>query len=219
MTDLERTIQYNFRAPSLLRRALTHTSYANETPGVDSNERLEFLGDSVLGFITTSTLFERRPECAEGELTRLRASYVCEGSLAKAAQSIGLDSALLVGRGEQLAGGQRRPSIMADAFEALLGAIYLDGGLEPSRAYVQTFLLDIHVPPEVEDFKTVLQERSQRHGVAPVYQLSGESGPDHEKVFVVTVSIADKTLASGTGRSKKAAEQDAARQALPLLPE
>lgn len=219
MTELEQTIGFSFRNPALLRQALTHTSFANENTGADSNERLEFLGDSVLNFIVTTTLYARRPDCAEGELTRTRASYVCEGSLAQSALALGLDKALLVGKGELLAAGRRRPSIMADAFEAVLGAIYLDGGVEPARRYVEEFLLSVHIPPAIEDFKTALQEKTQRRGESPVYTLTGESGPDHEKMFIVSVSLAGNTLATGSGRSKKAAEQDAARQALPLVPE
>lgn len=218
MNALEKTLGYAFRNPALLRTALTHTSYSNENPGTPSNERLEFLGDSVLGFLTATELFERHAAFAEGELTRMRAAYVCEASLAQAAAALGITDVLLVGRGERLDGGRRRPSIMADAFEAVLAAVYLDGGLEPARRCVLNFLLDRELPSSVSDYKTMLQELTQKNGgPAPEYILTGESGPDHNKLFEVAVRVGGKPLGSGSGRNKKAAEQEAARQALETL--
>ena len=197
---------------------MTHTSYSNENPGMPSNERLEFLGDSVLGFLTARELFALHKKHAEGELTRARAAYVCEGSLAGAAEWMGITEALRVGRGESTDGGRKRPSIMADAFEALLAAVYLDGGLEPAGRIVNTFLLEKAPPLSVTDFKTALQELTQRDGgQPPSYSLAGETGPDHNKTFRVEVCLGERHLGSGTGRSKKAAEQEAAREALETL--
>lgn len=218
MTELEKTIGYTFRNPTLLQTAMTHTSYSNENTGMPSNERLEFLGDSVLGFLTASDLYEANSMYSEGDLTRLRAAYVCESSLARAAESIGVDRALMVGRGEQNEGGRHRPSLLADAFEALIAAIYLDGGMTPVQSFVRGFLLSKGIPAENTDYKTALQELTQRDGGSPpVYCLSGESGPDHSKTFEVEVAVDGRVLGRGSGRSKKAAEQEAARRAMEVL--
>lgn len=218
VTELEKIIGYTFKDKGLLKTALTHTSYSNENPGTPSNERLEFLGDSVLGFLTATELFSQHKKFAEGELTRARAAYVCEGSLASAAERMGITEALLVGRGEHLDGGRKRPSILADAFEALLAAVYLDGGLEPARKYVKDFLLGKGLPESASDFKTALQELTQRDGgQPPSYVLVGETGPDHSKTFEVEAFVGERRLGRGAGRSKKAAEQEAARAALETL--
>lgn len=218
MTDIEKTIGYAFRNKKLLSTAMTHSSYSNENPGMHSNERLEFLGDSILGFLTAIELFALRKNFSEGELTRARAAYVCEGSLAGAAESLGITEALRVGRGEDTEGGRKRPSIMADAFEALLAAVFLDGGIEPARKLVKDFLLERIPPKSVTDYKTALQELTQKDGgLAPAYILTGETGPDHNKIFAVEVFLGEKRLGNGEGKSKKTAEQEAARKALDVL--
>lgn len=226
LKQLQEQLGYTFRDESLLRSALYHSSYANEhrAEHVLSNERLEFLGDAVLGFVTAEFLFRRFPDAPEGELTRTRAALVREESLFEVAQALGLGECLLLGRGEESGGGRSRPSILADATEAVFAAVYLDGGMEAARALIHRVLLekgDIAVTESRRrDYKTELQELVQRkpHQVLR-YALVGQSGPDHAKVFTVAVYLNDLPVGEGTGRSKKEAEQSAAAAALQALTE
>ena len=222
MTDLEKKLDYRFRDQSLLHTALTHSSYANEnrSEGAVCNERLEFLGDSVLGVLVAGRLYHRQPEMPEGEMTRLRADLVCEQSLADVAEELELGQALRLGRGEEHTGGRKRPSILADAVEAILAAIYLDGGFEVAQRFVDRFVLSRADAGKknVGDYKTQLQELvQQRSGQVLTYPLLGEEGPDHDKTFTVQVALNGEILGVGRGRTKKQAEQAAARQALSAL--
>ena len=217
-------IDYKFKDVSLRQKAMTHSSYANEHHGthLDCNERLEFLGDSVLGFVTADYLFTHYPELPEGELTKLRAAVVCEGALCEIARELGIPEEIRLGHGEENGGGRKRPSILADATEALLGAIYLDGGIEPARAFVLRFIphkVDVAIAGGAfKDYKTMLQEIVQKNKQETLeYRLAGQSGPDHDKHFVVAVRFNSDRVARGEGRSKKAAEQHAAKEALKLL--
>ena len=219
--QLEERLGYRFNDPSLLRGALYHSSYANEhrTMGISSNERLEFLGDAVLGFVSAEHLYRRHPDLPEGELTRIRAALVCEESLHEVAQSLQLGDFLLLGKGEESGGGRRRPSILADAVEAVLAAVYLDGGIDKARELIHRVLLDKEQEQVVEsrrrDCKTELQELLQRKPNQELhYALVSESGPDHAKVFAVAVTLNGQTIGLGSGHSKKEAEQSAARSAL-----
>ena len=218
MDQLEQKIGYRFRNKKLLRQALTHSSYANEKKlgKLGCNERLEFLGDAVLELISSDVLYARFPQIQEGELTKKRASLVCEPSLAYCARQFGLPEYLLLGRGEDMTGGRMRDSIVSDATEALLGAIYLDGGFERAREFVLKFILNyIERKQLFYDSKTILQELVQEDGKQPVeYVLTGESGPDHNKQFEVEVRINGIPAGNGAGHTKKAAEQAAAYQAL-----
>ena len=224
MQALEEKLQYHFKNPALLEEALRHSSYANEHRGANffSNERLEFLGDSVLGFVTAEYLFAKHPTAPEGELTRIRAALVCEESLHEVAQKLELGRYLKLGNGEEAGGGRTRPSILADATEAVIAAVYLDGGLAAASSLIHRVLLDCEREEVVEerrrDYKTVLQELVQRKKDQVLcYELIGESGPDHDKHFVVAVRFNSDKVARGEGRSKKMAEQHAAREALKLL--
>ncbi len=217
--DLETAIGYRFSNLSLLQNALAHSSYANERwhDSLKSNERLEFLGDSVLGMLVAEHLYRSFPGRPEGELTRMRADMVCEKSLARIAGRIGLGAHMLLGRGEEQGGGRSRESILADAVESVIAACYLDGGMEAARQFVDRFVLD-HVPAAGlanVDYKTTLQERvQQKRDQVLSYALTGESGPDHDKKFAVEVSLNGQVIGAGVGSSKKRAEQDAARAAL-----
>lgn len=218
---LEAALGYTFRSTALLRDALYHSSYANEHrgAGISSNERLEFLGDAVLGFVTAEHLYQKHPDLPEGDLTRIRAALVCEESLHEVAQALALGEHLLLGRGEEQGGGRRRPSILADATEAVFAAVYLDGGMEAARGLIHRVLLDKEREEAVEerrrDYKTELQELVQRRSDQVLrYELTGSSGPDHAKVFSFRVSLNGREIGTGTGRSKKEAEQAAARSAL-----
>ena len=226
MEELERILEYRFRDTGLLENALTHSSYANENRdgGSVSNERLEFLGDSVLGMVTADHLYRSYPDLPEGELTRTRAALVCEGSLYRVAKQWGLGNYLRLGRGEESGGGRERVSILADAVEAVLAALYLDGGVGTARRVIHAFILS----PEAElgaaavnrDYKTALQELVQRKsGQSLTYRPAGESGPDHAKTFVVEVLLNGMPLGRGEGRSKKEAEQMAARTAVARMEE
>ena len=224
MQALEKALDYSFRRPELLREALRHSSYANEHRGEEavSNERLEFLGDSVLGFVTAEFLFAEHPDAPEGDLTRIRARLVCEESLHEAAKRLGLGPCLSLGHGEEAGGGRERPSILADATEAVIAAVYLDGGMEAARSLIHRILLDGDREARAavlrRDYKTSLQELVQRKPNQGLqYRLTGESGPDHAKTFTMTVSLNNEVLGAGTGRSKKEAEQQAARSALERL--
>lgn len=224
MEILEKKLGYTFRDPSLLRAALYHSSYANEhrAAGIRSNERLEFLGDAVLGMVTADYLFHRHPDLPEGDLTRIRAALVCEQSLHEVAQRLGLGEYIKLGHGEELGGGRKRPSILADATESVFAAVYLDGGMEQARRVIHYVLLDREREEAVEerrrDFKTELQELVQRRSDQKLsYEMVGASGPDHAKVFECCVQLNGEVIGSGTGHSKKEAEQAAACAALAEL--
>lgn len=223
MTQLEKNIGYSFKNKALLTQALSHSSYANEKKGISgSNERLEFLGDSVLSVIVSEYIYQYFPDLPEGELTKIRAALVCEGSLCTFSKELNMGEALLLGKGEQQNGGRTRASILADAFEAVLAAIYLDGGMEPARRHVLRFIeREIQAHHEhFADYKTVLQEIIQRNPEEELaYVLAGESGPDHNKTFTVNVMLNSNIIGTGTGHSKKQAEQLAAKQALELMGE
>ena len=220
--DLETAIGYQFRNVQLLQNALTHSSYANERwhNSLLSNERLEFLGDSVLGMLVAEYLFRTFPNRPEGELTRMRADMVCEQTLAAAANRIGIGEHLLLGHGEEQGGGRNRNSILADAMESVIAACFLDGGIEAALKVVQKFIL-VEVPVRKMhnvDYKTQLQELvQQKKNQVLTYTLVGQSGPDHDKQFDVEVSLNGNAVGRGTGSSKKRAEQDAARSAIEQL--
>ncbi len=223
--DLETALGYKFQNITLLQNALTHSSYANERwrDSLASNERLEFLGDSILGMITAEYLYRTFPKRPEGELTRIRADLVCETTLARIANQLQVGSYLLLGKGEEQGGGRARPSILADAMESILAAAYLDGGFPAARQLVHRFLL-ADVPAEHlrnVDYKTLLQELVQQHKNQVLqYTLTGESGPDHAKEFQVEVTLNGTVVGAGGGSSKKRAEQNAAHQAIThLFPE
>ena len=222
LSDLEKAIGYRFQNIALLQNALAHSSYANERwhDSLLSNERLEFLGDSILGMTVADYLYRNFPDRPEGELTRMRADMVCETTLAAVANRIGLGQHLLLGHGEEQGGGRARPSILADAVESVIAACYLDGGFESAAQFIRTFILcDVPVKRlHNVDYKTTLQELVQRKKDQVLsYTLTGESGPDHDKQFCVAVSLNGKTVGEGIGRSKKKAEQDAARVAIEKL--
>lgn len=223
MDKLESKIGYTFKNQALLELAITHSSYSNERGQgrQGCNERLEFLGDSILGYFTAEYLFHRYPDKPEGEMTKLRAELVCEQSLAHVAEKLGLGAYLRLGHGEELGGGRARPSINADAVEAVLAAVYLDGGAQAAKKYVYDLILtgaDAAAREGSHDYKTILQEQVQRGGASsPTYRMAGESGPDHCKVFYAEVLIDGAVCGSGEGRSKKEAEQSAARDALKRL--
>ena len=219
--ELEQHLDYTFHDLRLLRAALYHSSYANEhrAQSVSSNERLEFLGDAVLGFVSADYLYRKHPDLPEGELTRIRAALVCEDSLHEVAQRLHLGDFLMLGKGEESGGGRHRPSILADAVEAVLAAVYLDGGIDEARALVHRILLEKEPEQVVEsrrrDCKTELQELVQRKPNQELrYELVSESGPDHAKVFTVAVMLNGQVVGLGSGHSKKEAEQSAARTAL-----
>lgn len=216
---LVETLGYTFRDPERLEQALTHRSYVNESRGARArdNERLEFLGDAVLDLIVSEALMERHPEAREGELSKLRARMVSEVALARVADRMGLGAALRLGRGEEMSGGRHKASVLADGFEALIAAIYLDGSYDAARRVVLDFIE--FAGPEDVDAKTELQHRLQeRLKKTPRYRLIEELGPAHDKTFIVEVTLDDEPLERGTGRSKKEAEQRAAANALAALP-
>lgn len=224
MRELERKLNYTFRNPALLAEALSHSSYANEhrAEKLNSNERLEFLGDSVLGFVTAEFLFAKHPDMPEGDLTRIRAALVCEQSLYEVAQQLQLGRYLRLGRGEEAGGGRNRTSILADAMEAVFAAVYLDGGIGEASQLIRRVLLDVEKESVVEerrkDFKTALQELVQRQADQVLtYRMIGEQGPDHAKIFSAEVLLNGNRLGTGEGRSKKEAEQAAAKYALQVL--
>ena len=224
MQELEKKLNYIFRNPALLSEALSHSSYANEhrSAGMCSNERLEFLGDSVLGFVTAEFLFARHPDLPEGDLTRIRAALVCEQSLYEVAQKLSLGTHLKLGKGEEAGGGRQRTSILADATEAVFAAVYLDGGIQAASDLIHRVLLDAEKETAVEerrrDYKTALQELVQRQADQVLtYRMAGESGPDHAKTFAAEVLLTGEVAGAGTGHSKKEAEQAAAKAALTAL--
>ena len=219
MRDLQKTIGYQFKNLSLLENALAHSSYANERyhNSLMSNERLEFLGDSILGMIVADHLYRNFPDRPEGELTRMRADMVCETSLAVVANRLELGKFLILGHGEEQGGGRERNSILADAVESVIAACYLDGGYEAALGFVKRFVLtDVPVVKfHNVDYKTVLQEKvQQKRNQTLTYHLVGEEGPDHDKRFVTEVRLNGVCLGSGSGSSKKRSEQDAARIAI-----
>ena len=223
MKELETLIDYNFKNKKLLQQALTHSSYANEHRGsnIKHNERLEFLGDAVLSIVVADYIYANCPDLPEGELTKLRSVLVCEKTLFKFGKTIDLGSFLYLSKGEKNGGGDKRPSIVSDAFEAVIAAIYLDGGMEPAKEFILRFVV-----PEIKnqnkkpfkDYKTTLQEIVQKNpGEKIDYILVSESGPDHNKHFVFEVHLNSNVIGKGGGRSKKEAEQNAAREALELM--
>ena len=220
---LEQRIGYVFRDKELLQQALTHSSYANEQKinKRQDYERLEFLGDAVLELVSSDYLFQAHPDLPEGKLTKQRSSMVCEPALAFCARDIEMEQFIYLGKGEEATGGRKRDSIISDVMEAVIGAIYLDGGLDPARDYINRFILsDLEHKQLFYDSKTILQERVQRLPNASLaYVLTGETGPEHDKLFMVEALLNGKKIGEGSGRSKKLAEQQAAYQALISVPE
>jgi ribonuclease-3 len=211
-----------FHDPALVRQAFTHTSYVNEKRGqrIEDNERLEFLGDAVLQLTVSEYLYRRYPDRPEGELTRLRAAIVCEPSLVRFAEALEFGKVVLLGKGEELTGGRSRPSLLADAFEAFVGALYLDQGLGAVKAFLDRHLFPL-LPGDgqapLKDYKTLLQEKVQHVGRGPLdYRIIEERGPAHDREFIAVVQVGDRRLGQGSGRSKKEAEQKAAEEALQL---
>lgn len=218
MERFENIIGYEFRDKALIVQALTHSSYANEKKMKKemSNERLEFLGDAVLELVSSEAIYRDHADMTEGDMTKLRASFVCEPTLALCARDIRLSEFLLLGKGEIITGGRERDSILSDAFEAVIGAVYLDGGFANAKEFIVNHVLkDIDKKQLFYDSKTILQEIVQgRYKEALHYCLIKEEGPDHNKTFTVSAYIGDKELATGTGKTKKAAEQSAAYEAI-----
>ena len=222
LKQFQQVIGYKFKNEKLLYEALSHSSFANESKKQrNSNERLEFLGDSVLSVIVSAYIFEHLKHLPEGELTKLRASLVCEKALFDFSKKIDLGNFIFLGKGEELTGGRERPSIVSDAFEAVIAAIYLDGGMKSAAKYVLSFIPEDIKPHSVVsfvDYKTALQEIIQKNPEEKVeYVLSDETGPDHDKKFTVQVMLNSNIIGTGVGRSKKAAEQNAAKEALALM--
>lgn len=222
LDELQEKIDYFFKDIKLLNISLTHSSYSNEnkTRAIEDNERLEFLGDAIIGLIVSEYLYDRFEELPEGEMTKKRATIVCESSLAFAARKIGLGDYILLGKGEEVTGGRNRDSILADAFEALAGAIFIDGGLNSTRKYLlgmfeEEVIYAISKGNLFIDYKTELQEVLQKKGKSKIeYCVEKEVGPDHNKKFYMNVIVENKIIGSGMGRNKKEAEQMAAKQAL-----
>ena len=220
MDGLESKLKYHFHDRALLLTALSHSSYANEnkSAGLMSNERLEFLGDSVLGQVVSSHLYLSYPKMPEGQMTRLRAELVCEQSLYEVAKTLELGKFIKLGKGEEHTGGRQRESILADAVEALIAAQYLDGGLAVAKSFIDKYILsnlDAMETYAMSDYKTTLQEQVQRKaGQSLVYELVSESGPDHQKSFTMQVRLNDKPIGIGHGHTKKEAEQFAAKNGL-----
>ncbi len=218
MRELEKKIGYCFKDKSLLKQALTHSSYANEQKinKTGDYERLEFLGDAVLELISSDFIFRENPMMPEGEMTKKRSSIVCEPALAFCAREISMEKYILLGKGEEATGGRRRDSIISDVMEATIGAIYLDSGMEEASQFIHKFILsDLEHKQLFYDAKTILQEMIQRENQGELhYKLIRENGPEHAKVFVVEAWIGKKKVGSGSGHSKKAAEQKAAYEAL-----
>lgn len=222
LKELEGKIGYKFDDFTLFTKAMIHSSYANEKhlPKYECNERLEFLGDAVLELVSSEFLFHNNPKLPEGELTKTRASMVCEPALAFCARDLDLGEYLLLGKGEDATGGRKRESVTSDAMEALIGAIYLDGGFANAKEFVHKFILtDIEHKKLFYDSKTILQEivQSDYKGQEIVYHLAGERGPDHDKEFQIDIRIGNRILGQGVGRTKKLAEQEAAYQAIMKL--
>ncbi|MBQ7782928.1 MAG: ribonuclease III [Oscillospiraceae bacterium] len=224
LAEFEEKIGYSFKNRDLIFEALSHSSFANEyKKGRNSNERLEFLGDSVLSIVISEHLFNHFKHLPEGDLTKIRASLVCEKALFEFSKQIDLGSFLFLGKGEEHTGGRNRPSIVSDAFEAVIAAIFLDGGMENAREYILGFIpkdLDKTTVKNLQDYKTILQEIIQRNPEEKVeYVLRGQTGPDHDRHFIVEVCLNNNVIGHGEGHSKKQAEQQAAREALRLMGE
>lgn len=215
--ELEEKIGYEFKNKELIWQALTHSSFSNEQKinKYKNYERLEFLGDAVLELLSSQFFFETYPEMPEGEMTKLRSSMVCELALAYCARDISLGDYLLLGKGEEITGGRTRDSIISDVMEAVIGALYLDGGLSVADAFVKKYILsDLESKQLFYDSKTILQEEVQKEGKSLTYELVSEIGPDHDKIFVMEVRIDGQMAGKGQGRNKKTAQQQAAYQAL-----
>ena len=215
--ELEEKIGYEFKKKELIWQALTHSSFSNEQKinKYKNYERLEFLGDAVLELLSSQFFFETYPDMPEGEMTKLRSSMVCELALAYCARDISLGDYMLLGKGEEITGGRTRDSIISDVMEAVIGALYLDGGLSEADAFVKKYILsDLESKQLFYDSKTILQEEVQRDGQSLTYELVSETGPDHDKVFMVEARIDGQTVGKGQGRNKKSAQQQAAYQAL-----
>lgn len=220
--ELENKIQYHFSDPSILFHSLTHSSYANEMRmnKEKNNERLEFLGDAVLELVTSDYLYKKYNNLTEGDLTKLRASIVCEQTLSACARDLNIGKYLLLGKGEGVSGGRNRDSILSDAFESLIGAIYLDGGFTNAKEFIKSFILeDVKDKVLFFDSKTILQEMIQNENnmIKIQYKLISEEGPDHNKTFTIAVYVGNDEIGCGIGRTKKSAEQDAASKAIQLL--
>ena len=218
LEELEKSIGYTFKDKELLKKALRHTSYANERK-LESNEKLEFLGDSILEFLSSKYIYKNYVDLREGEMTKVRATVVCEKSLYKVAKLHNFSDFLYLGKSEQKTDGSKRPAILADSVEAVIAAIYIDGGLEEAEKFIvenlKDAILDATKHVGDKDYKTVLQEKLQEHGEVKIeYKTIGESGPDHNKMFVVDVEVNGKFLAKGKGKSKKEAQMQAAKKAL-----
>ena len=216
--ELEKNIKYTFKNKQLLKTALTHTSYAYEH-GVQSNEKLEFLGDSILEFVSSEYMYNKYTNLKEGEMTKVRATVVCEKSLYKIAILHNFSDFLYLGKSEVITGGNKRPAILADSVEAVIAAMFIDGGLEPAKKFIVENLKDeIEIATKhvgQKDYKTVLQEELQKNGDVKIeYKIIKETGPDHDKTFEAEVSLNGKVLASGVGKSKKEAEMQAAKKAI-----
>lgn len=219
MQNLQNRLGYQFHNQDLLEQALTHSSFANENRklGYKDNERLEFLGDSILGQITAEFLYRKNPEIPEGNMSKFRSELVCETALFEVAKHLDLGTYIKLGKGEEATGGRTRPSILSDAVEAVIAAIYLDGGFTPAKSFVDAYVLsnDIDYSAPSGDWKTLLQEHVQRRPDSSIeYKQIAESGPDHNKRFTFCVMINGKNCGQGTGRTKKEAEQTAAKNAL-----
>lgn len=222
MKELQKRIGHKYKDISLLENALTHSSFANESKsGLKSNERLEFLGDAVLSIVVSDYIYRNCPKLPEGELSKLRASLVCEKSLCRFSRALGVGDYLKLSNGERNLKGNERPSILADAFEAIIASIYLDSNIEEARKFILSFVepeIKNPKPRAFKDYKTTLQEIVQKNpGERLSYVLTGESGPDHDKHFSVEVHLNNNVIGRGGGRSKKEAEQQAAREALELM--
>ncbi len=219
LTSFQKKIGYTFSDISLLNLALTHSSYANESQGKQNNERLEFLGDLVLGLVIGDYLLKRKPTYSEGTLSFIKSTLVNKKTLASLAEGIGLGEVLLMGKGERLSGGKNKASLLADALEALIAAIYCDCGLEAARKFICNYF-DTEIrsalrQEDIRDYKSLLQEKSQKdYNIVPVYQVTGFEGPDHNRTYNVTVAINGEVLGAGSGKTKKEAEQVAAGVAL-----
>ncbi len=219
---MNKNFNYQFRDKKIFETAMTHSSFANEQKNVESNERLEFLGDAILGVVCAEYLYKKHPEMPEGELTKHRAAIVCEKSLYEVGIDIGIDESIILGKGEKANGGRTRHSIIADAVEALLAGIYIDGGMECATEFAMSFIpkretLSLN-GQSFKDYKTILQEIVQKNRQEVLsYQLVHEEGPDHNKVFTVEILLNSNVFAQGVGKSKKEAEQMAAKQALELM--